>query len=75
MAKNEAYGNQTETPEALLPVLCRIEQVLKVVPIKRSTIWLWARQGRFPQPFKHGSITLWKRAEVLAWLDQVGKAD
>ena len=59
-------------PEALLPPLCRIEHVLTVVPIGRSTVWLWARQGRFPQPFKFGSITLWKREDVLAWLRRTG---
>jgi len=59
-------------PEAELPPLCRIEHVLKVVPIGRSTIWLWARQGRFPQPIKFGAITVWRRSDVMAWLEQVG---
>ena len=59
-------------PEAELPPLCRIEHLLKVVPIGRSTIWLWARQGRFPQPLKFGAITVWRRSDVMAWLEQVG---
>lgn len=59
-------------PEECLPPLCRIQHVLTVVPIGRSTIWLWARQGRFPAPVKYGAITLWKRDDVLAWLKQAG---
>ena len=58
-------------PEALLPPFCRMGHLLTVVPIGRSTIWLWAKQGRFPKPFKYGAITLWKRDEVLEWLKQV----
>ena len=73
MAKMEIVVSQLEKPEASLPSLCRIEHVLKVVPIKRSTVWLWSRQGRFPKPFKHGSITLWRRADIEAWLEQVGE--
>ena len=57
-------------PEASLPPLCRVSHVLKVVPIGRSTIWLWARQGRFPRPVKYGAITVWKREDVLTWLKQ-----
>lgn len=64
--------DETRPPETSLPPLCRLEHILKVVPIKRSTVWLWARQGRFPQPVKYGAITLWKRDEVLAWLQQAG---
>ena len=59
-------------PEAELPPLCRIEHLLKVVPIGRSTVWLWARQGRFPQPLKFAGITVWRRSDVMAWLEQVG---
>jgi len=59
-------------PKSTLPSLCRISHVLTVVPIGRSTIWLWAKQGRFPKPFKFGAITLWKRDEVLEWLQKVG---
>jgi predicted DNA-binding transcriptional regulator AlpA len=49
-----------------------LRQVLAVVPIKRATVWLWVRQGRFPAPTKYGAITLWKRDDVLAWLEQAG---
>ncbi len=59
-------------PEVNLPPLCRISDVLSVVPIKRSTIWLWVRQGRFPapiRPFGRG-CTVWRREDILAWLSK-----
>ena len=48
--------------------------MLTVVPIGRSTVWLWARQGRFPKPFKFGAITVWKRDDIIAWLANLGGA-
>jgi prophage regulatory protein len=72
-AKNQAEKNGPDNhPEASLPPLCRLEHVLTVVPIARSTVWLWVRQGRFPKPFKFGSITLWNRGDVLTWLKRAG---
>jgi predicted DNA-binding transcriptional regulator AlpA len=61
-------------PEQSLPPLCRLNDILRVVPIKRSTVWLWARKGKFPKPFKFGSLTLWRRDDVLAWLEKAGGA-
>ena len=65
--------NEENHPETSLPPLCRISHVLTVVPIGRSTIWLWARQGRFPKPIKYLGITVWKRDDVLAWLKLAAK--
>lgn len=69
--------SKTATPlpsEATLPPLCRISDLLPVLPIKRSTVWLWVRQGRFPAPVRpFGSFcTVWKREEILAWLSKAG---
>jgi hypothetical protein len=46
--------------------------MLPVLPIAKSTVWLWVKQGRFPKPTKFGSITLWRRGEVLDWLKNAG---
>ncbi len=60
--------------EINLPQLCRIAHLLPILPIGRSTIWLWVRQGRFPEPIKLGSgVTVWRRDEVLLWLRQAGE--
>ena len=57
-----------------LPPLCRITDLLPVVPIKRSTVWLWVRTGRFPAPIRpFGKFcTVWRREDVLAWLSKAG---
>ena len=62
--------------EATLPPLCRISDLLPVLPIKRSTVWLWVRQGRFPSPVRPfgNYCTVWKREEILAWLSNAGGA-
>ena len=63
-----------ENPETSLPPLCRISHVLTVVPIARSTIWAWVRQGRFPAPLKYQGVTVWKRDDIMAWLAQAKAA-
>lgn len=63
-----------ETIEARLghlPPLVRINEILPVVPIKRATVWLWVRQGRFPQPVKRGGFTWWRRDDICAWLQEL----
>lgn len=48
----------------------RIDQVLALVPIARSTLWLWCRTNRFPRPVKLSErTTTWRRSDVVAWLE------
>ncbi len=51
--------------------LLRISDVMSLTGLKRSTIYLWGQQGRFPRPFKiAGSrAAAWTSREVLAWLE------
>ena len=37
---------------------------------KASTWLYWASKGQGPRSFKLGRRRVWKRAEVLAWIDQ-----
>lgn len=45
------------------------EELLKRVPLDRSTIWRMSREGRFPKPIQltPGRIG-WRWSAVLAWL-------
>ena len=56
--------------------LLRLPQVLARVPVGRSTLWLWVREGRFPKPIKLGPMTTaWRRSDVAAWIEaQAGEA-
>lgn len=39
------------------------------LPVSRTTVWRWVREGRFPKPFKLGdSVTVWDAAEVDAFI-------
>jgi predicted DNA-binding transcriptional regulator AlpA len=54
-----------------LPVtgLLRIAQVLKYVPISRTSWWLGVREGRFPQPQKLGNVPVWRVSDIRDLID------
>ena len=50
--------------------LIRIPRVMELVGIKKSTVWLWVKQGKLPQPKKLSSrVTVWKESEVLEFIE------
>lgn len=52
-----------------LPALDRLttREVLKVVPVNRSTLFRWVKSGRFPKRHKAGG---WLRVDVEKWLTE-----
>lgn len=53
-----------------LPPVLRLTQLLRVVPMSRSSIWARVQAGEFPKPFKLGpKTTVWKTDDVLNWID------
>ncbi|WP_249409139.1 helix-turn-helix domain-containing protein [Acinetobacter sp. NRRL B-65365] len=44
--------------------------MLPHLPIKRSTVWKWVKDGRFPVPVKIHTLTRWRCVDIHAWLDQ-----
>lgn len=56
----------TVTPEPLrVGGFLRLPQVLKLIPVSRSTWWAWVKQGRAPAPVKLGPRTTAWRAEQI----------
>lgn len=51
--------------------LLRIADVMDLTGLKRSTIYLWGNQARFPKPFKIGGSrsAAWASNEVQAWIE------
>lgn len=50
--------------------LLRIRQVLELVPVARSCLYNWIREGRFPPPLRIGPKTsAWRETDIRAWLD------
>ena len=42
-----------------------------LLPVSPATVWRWAREGKFPKPFKLGaSVTVWDRAAVEAFIEK-----
>nr|WP_275665116.1 AlpA family phage regulatory protein [Acinetobacter pittii] len=46
--------------------------MLPHLPIKRSTVWKWAKDGRFPVPVKIHTLTRWRCEVIHSWLNQYG---
>ena len=56
---------QSIVAEALL----RLPEVLRLVPVGKSTWWAGVKSGRYPKPIKLGpGITVWRSADVRALL-------
>lgn len=43
----------------------RLPQVLRLIPVSKSTWWAGVKTGRFPSPVKLGpQITVWKSTDI-----------
>jgi len=63
--------SKTSVPSTLpLTGYSRLSQLLPFLPIGKTTIYQWSKDGRFPAPVKiSGSVTAWSNEAVHAWLD------
>lgn len=47
-----------------------------VLPISRSTLWRWVREGRFPRPTRLSpGVSAWRVSDVLNWNEATPNAD
>ena len=54
----------------------RLPQVLKVIPISKSTWWLGVQNGRFPKPTKLGrKISAWRVEEIRQLIENFPTPD
>lgn len=52
----------------------RLPQILSVIPVGRSTWWLWVKQKKAPAPLKLGPhTTAWKVEDVRALIQKLGQ--
>lgn len=48
----------------------RIPQILKLLRICESTLWLWVSKGEFPRPIKLSrKVTVWRVKDVREWIE------
>ena len=53
--------------------LLRINQVLALVPVGRSSWWEGCRTGRYPKPIKLGPrTTVWRAEDIAAFIESLG---
>ncbi|MDR2724127.1 MAG: AlpA family phage regulatory protein [Holosporaceae bacterium] len=53
----------------------RLPQILRLIPIGKSTLLEKVKKGEFPKQIKLGSkISVWKASEVQAYIDNHCKA-
>ena len=48
----------------------RLHQILRIIPVGKSTWWAGVKSGRFPKPVKLGPRTTAWKAEVIADLEK-----
>lgn len=59
---------QTNLPET---GFLRLPQVLSIIPIGKSTWWLWVRTGKAPAPVKLGPrVTVWRVEDIRSMIGQ-----
>ena len=50
--------------------LIRLPEVIQLIGIGKSTVWLWVSQKRFPEPIRLSSrTTVWKLSEINHWIE------
>ncbi|MCP5404931.1 MAG: AlpA family phage regulatory protein [Pseudomonadaceae bacterium] len=50
----------------------RLSQVLKLIPVSRSTWWAGVKTGRFPKALKIGpNTTVWKAEDIAALIQRM----
>ena len=51
----------------------RLKEVLKLVPISKSTWWQGVKDGVYPQPVKLSSrCTAWRASDIQDFIDNLG---
>ena len=46
----------------------RLRDLVKRVPVSKSTIWLWVQESKFPAPVKLSErVTAWPVVDIEQW--------
>lgn len=48
----------------------RVSQIVRILPLSRSTVWRKVRAGTFPRPVKlSDNVTAWPVTDLRAWIE------
>ena len=52
--------------------LIRLPQVAELLGVSKSTVWMYAREGKLPKATKLSPrVSVWKESEILAYIASV----
>ena len=52
--------------------LIRIQEVMEMTGLAKSTVWLWVKEGKLPAGHKLSPrVTVWYESEIMAYIYQV----
>jgi len=72
---------QTQAAESSAPAapilpevgFIRLNRVLQVIPVSKSTWWQGVREGRYPKPVKlSANTTAWRAEDIRALVERLG---
>lgn len=68
MSKDSKIPEMQELPQT---GLLRIKQVLKFIPVSRSSWWAGVKSGKYPKPQKLGErTTVWRASDIHALINR-----
>lgn len=54
----------------------RVDQIIGLLGISKSTWWLWVQNGKAPKGHKLSrNVTVWKRADIHAFCESVAPSE
>ena len=61
----------TNQEKVLNPIgLSRYNDFCHLLPIKRTTVYKWMKEGKFPMPIiNETNFTAWKNSDIINWLN------
>lgn len=49
----------------------RINEVIEMLSVGKSTVWAWVKADKFPKPIKLSEyVTVWKLSDIEEWVQQ-----
>ena len=55
--------------------LLTIKEVVKIVGFKKSTIYKFIKENKFPLPLKFGKSSRWAKSEIDEWMKNLNKKE
>ncbi|MEI6213375.1 MAG: AlpA family phage regulatory protein [Desulfuromonadales bacterium] len=54
--------------------MLRLKQVLEIIPVQKSTIYQWVKDGKFPPPIKLSSrCSIWDSQDIDKFLESAAQ--